>query len=93
MRVSILDTVTMSYQAVPDSGETLEIKAQPGLTIISEFNVDHGSRPGKAFKLSFTAGATIDLPGRLAQRLIEIGYAKVPSRRIRRPLTKKRKLA
>ena len=81
MKVAMTDTVSMGYSVFPGFGKDEKIKAQPGLTVKSEANADHGPGTGTSFVLSFEKGATLDLSDRLAERLIDIGHAEVAKRR------------
>ena len=74
MKITMLDTVETSHTIIPEL-EKASIKAQDGLRVISETKAVAGGLAGLCYVLLITKGAKVDLPARLANRLVRIGMA------------------
>ncbi len=75
MKIIMLDTVETGHTIIPEL-EKASIKAQDGLRVISETTAVAGGLTGDCYILALTKGAKLDLPARLAERLVGIGHAK-----------------
>ena len=74
MKITMLDTVETSHTIIPEI-EKASIKAQDGLRVISEEPAVAGGLAGLCYVLAIAKGAKVELPDRLAKRLVKIGFA------------------
>ncbi len=74
MKIRMLDTVETAHTIIPEL-EKATIKTQDGLRILSETTAVAGGLTGICYVLTMTKGVTVDLPTRLARRLVKIGVA------------------
>lgn len=74
MLVTMKDTVETSHTIVTEI-EDAEIVAQDGLRVLSQSNSVAGGLSGVNYVLLLTGGASLDLPDRLAKRLVRVGHA------------------
>ena len=75
MKIQMLDTVETSHTIIPDL-EDATIAEAPGLRILSKVRATAGGLTGDNYVLLLTRDAALDLPDRLARRLVEIGLAR-----------------
>ena len=76
MKVTMTDTVEAAHTIIPEL-EKAEIKAQPGLTVISRTDGSAGGMTAESYVLSLRKDAMLSLPDRLGKRLVKLGLAKV----------------
>ncbi len=76
MKITMLDTVETAHTYIPELEPKVSIKAQDGLRVISETKAVAGGLSGICYVLAIAKGAKVELPARLAKRLVEIGMAK-----------------
>ena len=74
MKIIMLDTVETAHTIIPEL-EKASIKPQDGLRIISESKAVAGGLTGICYVLLISTGARVELPARLAKRLVGIGLA------------------
>lgn len=74
MKITMLDTVETAHTIVTEL-EDATVEAQPGLRILSRTKAVAGGLSGVNYVLLIAKGATVDLPDRLANRLVKIGHA------------------
>ena len=74
MKITMLDTVETSHTIIAEL-EQASIKAQDGLRVISEEPAVAGGLSGRCYVLMIAKGSRVDLPARLAKRLVRIGMA------------------
>lgn len=76
MRVTMREAVATSHTVYCEFDEDVQIKAQDGLAITSITEPGFPGAPFQSFCLSLAKGADIDVPSRLARRLMDLGYSK-----------------
>jgi len=76
MKITMLDTVETAHTIIPELEPKVVIKAQDGLRILSETTAVAGGLTGINHVLLISKDARVDLPTRLARRLVKIGLAK-----------------
>lgn len=75
MKVTMTDTVETAHTIVPEIEEGVQIVLQDGLRILSAQRASAGGLSGENFVLLLSKGAALELPDRLAKRLIKTGHA------------------
>jgi len=75
MKITMLDTVETAHTIIPELEQATQIKAQTGLRILSEARAVAGGLSGINYVLLISKGARVEVPARLAKRLVEIGHA------------------
>lgn len=75
MQITMLDTVETGHAIIPEL-EAAEIKPQAGLAIKSEEPTQLAGMPARHYVLLLAKGAELDLPDRLAKRLLANKHAK-----------------
>ena len=83
MKVTMKEAVSTSHTIYRELEESVKIKEQPGLAVTCVVDTGFAGGQSTCFNLSLAKGATLDLPKRLAERLIKLDFAKAaPSRKI-----------
>lgn len=75
MRVTLLDKIETSHTIIPQI-ESDVIVAHDGLQIRSETPVVVAGMAGTCFVVLIAKGSQLNLPERLANRLLDVGHAK-----------------
>ena len=75
MKITMLDMVETSHKIIPELEPKVAIKAQDGLRILHESKSVADGLTGLNYGLLISKGARVDLPARLAKRLVKIGVA------------------
>ena len=75
MKIMMTDTVEVAHTIIPEL-EKEKIRDQNGLRVLSHVTGTAGGMTGEHYVLNLQKGSDLNLPVRLAKRLIKIGHAK-----------------